>query len=556
MRLTWLRRRGWLIATSAAACAFIAVAIASVLPDKYTAEAIVAVPAGSGDSLVGVDGATKLARTYAQLIPSDGVTLSAIGKKLGLSEKGVERRIRVTNEAGTSLLRVRFRGESSKEAVRGAKIAAALLTDGEQLSATLDSGLITIVRLPERAQTTGEVPFSHVAESVLLIPPTGGGGGPGNAGEASNLATSYADLIPADRAIAQSLAQEIGRDPDVVEANISVTNDFNTTIVRLLFSDSDPAVALKGARYLAESVSGPVPVSAQIAPRSLTIVRLPSQVTSQAMGTKSVALLGAILGTLLGFVLLLAWERSDPRIDDLETLVAELDCPTTSFEHVSDESKAALLDRWIALAGSEPAHVALLPVSANAEPAAIRTCDELVRVGSLTSRKISTPESSLSLQEAPSLTLQEAEIVLGLGGIPGSDRAGEGLAIHSDVSVLVVTKGTRIAELRRTLAVLEQYGVAPVWAVMASTVPARQSSEAPTGPRAVTSAPPRVDTPAHPGLQAPTRRIRRTLGVEGPQKVVSLTDADSPGRPSSRSKSDDSDRSGAKSRSAGSSSLD
>ena len=203
MRLTWLRRRGWLIATSAAACAFVAVAIASVLPDKYTAEAIVAVPAGSGDSLVGVDGATKLARTYAQLIPSDGVTLSAIGKKLGLSEKGVERRIRVTNEAGTSLLRVRFRGESSKEAVRGAKIAAALLTDGQQLSVTLDSGLITIVRLPERAQTTGEVPFSHVAESVLLIPPTGGGGGPGNAGEASNLATSYADLIPADRAIAQ-----------------------------------------------------------------------------------------------------------------------------------------------------------------------------------------------------------------------------------------------------------------------------------------------------------------------------------------------------------------
>ena len=148
---------------------------------------------------------------------------------------------------------------------------------------------MTIVRLPERAQTTGDVPLSHVAESVLLIPPTGGGGGPGNAGEASNLATSYADLIPADRAIAQSLARKIGRDPDVVESNISVTNDFNTTIVRLLFSDSYPAVALKGARFLAESVSGPAPVSAQIAPRSLTIVRLPSQVTSQAMGTKSVS---------------------------------------------------------------------------------------------------------------------------------------------------------------------------------------------------------------------------------------------------------------------------
>src|SRR4029079_12057910 len=176
MRLTWLRRRGWLIAASALACALIAVTIASVLPDNYTAEAIVAVPAGSSDSLVGVDGATKLARTYAQLIPSDGVTLSAIGKKLGLNEKAVERRIAVANEPGTSLLRVRFRGRNSAEAVRGARVAAALLTEGEELSATLDSGLMTIVRLRERAQATGEAALSHVAESVLLIPPTGGGG--------------------------------------------------------------------------------------------------------------------------------------------------------------------------------------------------------------------------------------------------------------------------------------------------------------------------------------------------------------------------------------------
>ena len=114
----------------------------------------------------------------------------------------------------------------------------------------------------------------------------------------------------------------------MVESNISATNDFNTTIERPLFSDRYPAVALKGARFLAESVSGPAPVSAQIAPRSLTIVRLPSQVTSQAMGTKSVVVLGAILGALLGVVLLLAWERSDPRIDDLETLRAEIHCPT------------------------------------------------------------------------------------------------------------------------------------------------------------------------------------------------------------------------------------
>ena len=150
-------------------------------------------------------------------------------------------------------------------------------------------------------------------------------------------------------------------------------------------------------------------------------------------------------------------------------------------------------------------------MSANAEPAAVGTFRELARVSSLTSRKVATAESS-------SPSLQEAPIVLGLGGIPGSDSAGEGLAIRSDVSVLVDTQAARIAELRRTLSVLEQYGVAPVWAVMAPPVQARQSTEAPTGPRAVTSAPPRVDTPQHPGLQAPTRPVLHTLGVEGSQK--------------------------------------
>jgi hypothetical protein len=143
-----------------------------------------------------------------------------------------------------------------------------------------------------------------------------------------------------------------------------------------------------------------------------------------------------------------------------------------------------------------------------------------------------------------------------VGGIPGSDRAGEGLAIHSDVSVLVVTKGTRIADLRRTLDVLEQYGVAPVWAVMASAAQARQTSEARTGPRAVKPGRPRVETPLQPGPEVSTRRGLRTLGVDRSRKVVPLTDGESSGRSASRSKSDDPDRSGARSRRASSSSLD
>lgn len=540
MRMTWLRRRGWWIAASVAACALIAVAIASVLPDKYTAEAIVAVPAGSGDSLAGVDGATKLARTYAQLIPSDGVMLAAIGKKARLSEKAVERRISVVNDAGTSLLRVRFRGRTSKEAVRGARSAASLLTDGQQLSDTLDSSLMTIVRLPGRAQATGDAPLPYVAESVLLIPPTGGGGGPGNAGEASNLATSYADLIPADRTIAQRLGEEIGRDPDVVEANLSVTNDFNTTILRLSFSDGDPTVALKGARFLAEALSGPTPVSAQIAPRSLAIVRLPIKVTSDAMGIASVVLLGAILGALLGLVLVLAWERSDPRIDDIDTLEDEVDCPTTSFEHLSDESTAALLERWMSLSAPGTVHVALLPVSASAEPAAARVCQDLARAGLVANRQRGSVRSAPSGRE-------ESQIVFTLGGIPGSDKAGEGLAVRSNMSVLVVTNGTRIADLRRTLSILEQYGVEPVWAVMARLVQTEHPIDELADSPVETSVRQHAHTPVRTGKAAEARRVLRTLGVDASQaaspNVVSLTDGESEGRPAGRSQEGDASRS-------------
>ena len=175
------------------------------------------------------------------------------------------------NEPGTSLLRVRFRGPSSKEAVRGAKVAAGLLTDGEQLSATLDSGLMTIGGCPSAHKPRATSRLVTLRKAFCSSRRPAVEAGPGNAGEASNLATSYADLIPADRAIAQSLARKIGRDPDVVESNISVTNDFNTTIVRLLFSDSYPAVALKGARFWRIRFRART-VSAQIAPRSLTIV--------------------------------------------------------------------------------------------------------------------------------------------------------------------------------------------------------------------------------------------------------------------------------------------
>ena len=199
---------------------------------------------------------------------------------------------------------------------------------------------MSIVRLPRTATFIGRKPFTHAAQSVLFVPPTPTVGGPGNAGEAANLATTYADLIPEDRVILQHVADRVGRDLDTVRARLAVTHDFDTSILRISFSDPDAEVALAGARVLADSVTGRRPVSTRIAPRSLSIVHVPTAAVSQSMPRKRVAVLGMMFGLTLGLVLVLARERTHRRIDDLETLSAEVGCAASSLAAASEASSA------------------------------------------------------------------------------------------------------------------------------------------------------------------------------------------------------------------------
>ncbi|MEO5574602.1 MAG: Wzz/FepE/Etk N-terminal domain-containing protein [Gaiellaceae bacterium] len=462
MRLTWLRRRGWVVVTSAVACALAAVAMAAVLRDAYTAVAIVIVPATSDEGAIGnVDQAAKLASTYAQLIPSDDAVLAAIGTELGIGSQSVAARLSVANDPGRSLLRLQFLGLDSAEAVRGAEVAAQSVVGGDPVSENLEPDSITLVRLPATATLTGETPFTHLAVAVVLVPARAARTGPGNAGEASNLATTYADLIPEDRVILASVAEELDLDPEAVRRNTAVNHDFDTSILRLSFTDPDPELALAGARILAESVTGPEPVSPRIAPRSLALVHLPTAARSEAMSPAKVAVLGLVLGLALGIVVLLAWERADGRIDDVKTLSEEAGCAASALGKASKESIAALLDRWSGLVERSPARIALLPVSRSSEDAAAGAAERLVQGGFLTKRPVGWA--------AGGSATPQPQVILEVGGMPGSVAAGESLALSSDLIVLVAVQGTRIADLRETLAVLEQFGSTPVWALLAPT---------------------------------------------------------------------------------------
>jgi hypothetical protein len=262
-----------------------------------------------------------------------------------------------------------------------------------------------------------------------------------------------------------------------VRANATVTHDFDTAIMRLSLSDPDPKVAILGARTLATSIVGPKPVSPRITPKSLAIVHLPVDVSSQAMSPVQVAILGAILGIALAIVLIVAWERSGGRIDDVQTLSEEAGCASSSLAHASSQSMVALMRRWIDMGGAPPVRVVLFPVAPSSEAAAEAAAERLRRDRYL---------DELRSANLPDKRPKSGDLItIEVGDTPGGESAAEALALTADVIVLVVVKGTRLSDLRETMNVLEQFGAVPAWALLAQSQRPREEGAHSPAPTAV-----------------------------------------------------------------------
>ena len=169
------------------------------------------------------------------------------------------------------------------------------------------------------------LPDKYTAEAVVVVP-SGGDGGL-TPGEASNLATTYANLIPEDRAILQRAATRLGLDAVTVGDNLQVTHDFDTSILRMSYSDTNPTLAMRGSRTVAQSIEGPNPVSPRIAANSISVVALPSTASSDSLEPIQAAIFGFILGLVGGSLIMIAWERADARIRDERTLGLEVGAP-------------------------------------------------------------------------------------------------------------------------------------------------------------------------------------------------------------------------------------
>jgi capsular polysaccharide biosynthesis protein len=273
--------------------------------------------------------------------------------------------------------------------------------------------------------------------------------------QANRLALTYAGLIPNDQSIARTAARVLRTTPADVKRRVSAFNDLNTALVRIDYRATSPQGARTGAATVLDAISGPHPVSGNIAPNSISVVAEPAKASSSRSG-KTLAAVGVILGLALGALLIFTWERMDPRIDDVSQLSGELGCPASSFEAISDPSTAALLERWKSLARQPLAprpqlRVALLPVTSSAER-------KLPMVAERLSRGLADRTGAMSRGDA-------ARVLVESGGL-GDGSVDVGVAMSADVTIMVVERGTPRAAVRETASILHTFGIAPAWAIL------------------------------------------------------------------------------------------
>ncbi|HEX7290209.1 MAG TPA: hypothetical protein VF250_03690 [Conexibacter sp.] len=308
-------------------------------------------------------------------------------------------------------------------------------------------------------------PGSTLAQAVAVVPAGATDESPGNATQATQLAQTYVQAIPLDGAVLGAIAHAVDRTSSDVAGRVTVVGDPKTSVLLLRYEDTDRARALAGTSTLLTAVTGDAPNARSVAPDSLTLVRGPRVLreTTAARDTTTIPL-GVILGLALGLVLLVAWERSDPRIDGAGELANAAGTPATALGDVAPGNIDALLERWRRLAGdgSGPHVVALLAGTRRAERLVSSAAYELATISASNGQLLRLGTAP----PGPGGPSGERGLVVVTGGTPGGPAAGEAVAADAAVVVVTVPRGARATELRDSLDVLGQFGARPTWALL------------------------------------------------------------------------------------------
>jgi capsular polysaccharide biosynthesis protein len=462
-------RRLWILPVSMAIVAVLAYAVSGLQSATYTAQSTIVVTSapGNGATATGASQASGLAGTYSSALPHDPVLQSYVK-----SHAGVPAVSAITALPGRgSLVRLKFTASSSSAAVKGAQAIAGALSGAHPASAVVTPGVLKLVEKPTGASPAGLTAAGiqrYQATVVFVVPPSGGPTEGINPDDADHLAQTYAGVIPSDDTLLRDVGRTIGESSTTVGGNLSVVNEQNTSLLQISFKSSEPNQAAEGARTAARLLTGANPVAAGIVPSSLQIVSLPKNPGPAAKSESKAIVIGAALGLVLGIVLLIAWERSDPRIGDARELSTQIGCPATPVDRLSPNASYALLERWASLTEHVPARVAILPASPSVEIPTVDAVNDLLSAGGRLVRYVDARAGIVPEELAHGTSESETGVVLVHAGSPGGESAGEAIALGCDLTVVVVPAGSRAADIRQLGEELTSFGIVPVWALLTS----------------------------------------------------------------------------------------
>ncbi|MFC6238973.1 hypothetical protein [Longivirga aurantiaca] len=319
---------------------------------------------------------------------------------------------------------------------------------------------------------SSRTPPQYLAEAVVIVPAVGAGQTPpGSPDAAAKLATNYATLIPLDDAVMSAAATVADVSTEDLRDSLTVASDPGTALIRIDVVSRQAIVAVDSATAVAATVTRAIPPG-QIARGSLKLVTVPSEAARMGESSSSSLLIGGLLGLLVGLLAAFALERSDRRIDSVDDLADLLGTPATAWATVTPAEARALAYRWRALSGvpaPEVAVVATAPMSRDDVKALLASLgpdspgDTPVPAVAATSSSTSTGQDLVRGRAAE----DSGDIGVVAVGAPGSGEGAELRAQMSDLVVMVVREGTRVAVVRDNLVRLGEYGVAVVWGLLA-----------------------------------------------------------------------------------------
>ncbi|MGA8372841.1 MAG: hypothetical protein WB765_22125, partial [Acidimicrobiales bacterium] len=201
---------------------------------------------------------------------------------------------------------------------------------------------------------------SYQARSTMVVQSGASAIGPGGAAEASQLAITYATVIPTDTAILQQAADRLGITEATLSSRLTVSVETGTAVFVIAYKAPTSTEAVAGAAEVARVVGGTGLPTSTIPTGTVSVVDLATTASSGASLAKHGKELGGVLGLIVGLILAIAAERADPRVDTAEDLASVVGVPASL---VPDDLSPEELSRAIAIDPAGAGGVTVVPLA-------------------------------------------------------------------------------------------------------------------------------------------------------------------------------------------------